>query len=207
MTEAAKKPLVIGLTGGIGSGKTAASDYFARQGIAVVDADQAARAVVAPGQPALDAIVKHFGRTILQPDNSLDRRQLRAIIFTRPEEKAWLEQLLHPKINALLSRQLAETHSAYGILVSPLLIESAQDRLVDRILVVDVPESVQLQRAMTRDHMSEAQARQIIRSQCSRAQRLSRADDIIDNSGTRAQLYQALARCHRHYLSLACEQG
>ncbi|WP_263078371.1 dephospho-CoA kinase [Endozoicomonas sp. Mp262] len=197
------KPLVIGITGGIGSGKTAVTDYFARQGIAIIDADIAARMVVEPGQPALDAIALRFGDTLLLPDKTLNRRKLREIIFNDIAEKEWLEKLLHPMINRLLEKQLAEAQSPYVILVSPLLVETSQHELADRVLVVDTSEAIQLERSMARDTMTEAQALKIIRSQSTREHRLGYADDVVDNSSTLEHLHESLKIYHQNYLVLS----
>src|SRR5512139_6307 len=128
---------VVAITGGIGSGKSAVSDRFKRLGIKVVDADIASREVVKPGQPALVAIREHFGEKVIQADGGLDRAQLRALVFAKPEKRKWLERLLHPLINAYLQRELASADSPYAILVSPLLMETGQSRFAHRILVVD----------------------------------------------------------------------
>src|SRR3989338_6241173 len=142
--------LKIGLTGGIGSGKTAATDHFQQLGIAVVDADVVAREVVVPGSPALAQIAEHFGAQILDHSGALDRAQLRKIIFSNPSEKSWLETLLHPLIRTEILRQLEQAHSPYAILVSPLLFETGQHLLVDRTLLIDAPEALQVSRATAR---------------------------------------------------------
>ena len=194
--------LIIGVTGGIGSGKTAVTDYFAHQGITVVDADLAARVVVKPGRPALAAIAERHGSDILADDGSLDRRKLRDIIFKDDREKVWLEQLLHPQIRDQILRELKESSSAYTVLVSPLLVETDQHLMVDRILVVDVPVEIQIKRTMSRDGMTEEQTLAIINKQASREQRQKKADDLIDNSGSLEQLHQQLASLHQNYLQL-----
>lgn len=194
---------VLGLTGGIGSGKTAASDAFARLGITVVDADLAARLVVAPGAPALAAIRSHFGARLINADGSLDRAALRAIVFADPAQRIWLEQLTHPLIREEIRRQIAASRSPYTLLASPLLFESRQHELVQRTLVIDVPESVQLARASTRDGVTPSQIAAIIRAQLPRAERLQRANDIIENSGDLAALEQQVAALHQRYLALA----
>lgn len=194
---------VVGVTGGIGSGKTAATDCFHDLGIDIVDADLASRVVVEPGTPALRHIAEHFGSTILQADGTLDRAALRRIIFQDPAAKQWLEQLLHPLIGAEIRRQLQGASSPYVVFVSPLLVETSQRAFCDRILVIDVPEDVQLQRTMTRDSNDAEQVRRIIASQASRAQRLELADDVIENTGSLEQLRAAVARLHARYLELA----
>ncbi len=197
------RPFVVGVTGGIGSGKSAVTDFLANLGITIIDADIAARKVVERGQPALQEIAKHFGSQILLKDGQLDRKELRNIIFAEVTEKTWLEQLLHPKINTLIEEQIKQAPPPYVVLVSPLLIETSQHLLVDKVLVVDVPESIQLTRTMTRDNMTEEQTHRIISSQASRKKRLTYADDIIDNSGSLEDLHKALAIYHKQYLKLA----
>jgi len=194
---------VVGVTGGIGSGKSAVSDRFKRLGIKVVDADIASREVVKPGQPALLAIRDHFGAELIQADGTLDRAQLRARVFADPTQRQWLEQLLHPLINAYLRRELASAESPYAVLVSPLLMETSQSRLTNRILVVDVPEHVQLERTMARDSNDEAQVKAIMAAQTTRAARLERADDVVSNIGGFDLLDRTVAELHQRYLSLA----
>ncbi|WP_339668741.1 dephospho-CoA kinase [Dasania marina] len=197
------RPLIIGLTGGIGSGKTAASDYFKQLGIDIVDADEVARLVVANGSPALARISEHFGSSILRPDGGLNRAQLRDIIFQNPEQKTWLEQLLHPLIRLSITEQLANASSPYTIFVSPLLLETDQQQLCDRILVIDVPAALQLQRASNRDNNNSEQIQRIIDSQIPRQERLKLADDVIDNSDDVAALQQKIDTLHAKYLTLS----
>ncbi len=196
---------VVAITGGIGSGKSAVSDRFKRLGIKVVDADIASREVVKPGQPALAAIQEHFGADVIQSDGALDRAQLRALVFSNPEERKWLEGLLHPLINAYLRRELASAESSYAILVSPLLMETGQSRFANRILVVDVSEKVQLERTMSRDSNSEAQVKAIMAAQSSREDRRKIADDVIVNDGGLEALDETVAQLHRRYLELAAQ--
>lgn len=198
---------VVGVTGGIGSGKTAATARFAALGITIVDADIASRIVVEPGSSALQKIAEHFGPAILLADGSLNRAALRQIIFADPSEKAWLEQLLHPLIAAEIRRQLETADSPYVIFVSPLLTESNQHKLCDRILVIDVPEDLQLQRTMQRDNNDAAQVQRIIASQASRQHRLQYADDIIENTGSLEYLSEQVAALHARYLELAREKS
>jgi dephospho-CoA kinase len=200
------KPFVIGLTGGIGSGKSAVSDRFEALGIAVVDADKASRVVVEPGSPALSAIAEHFGRGILDSGGALDRAALRAKVFADPAERAWLERLLHPLIGEEIQRGLAKAASPYAVLVSPLLLEAKQDALADRILVVDVAEATQLARTMRRDANSEAQVRAIIAAQLPRAERLARAHDVLPNDGSLEDLHRAVDALHAGYLRMASER-
>ncbi|PNG09377.1 dephospho-CoA kinase [Stutzerimonas stutzeri] len=196
------KPWILGLTGGIGSGKTAVADHFASLGVHVVDADQAARWVVEPGRPALRQIAEHFGEGILLPNGELDRAALRERVFRRPEERKWLEQLLHPLIRAEIARHLALAESPYAIMVSPLLVESGQYRQVDRVLVVDVPEALQIQRTIGRDQASEEQVRAILKVQAGREERLRHADDVLLNDRDLSWLKSEVERLHRFYLTL-----
>jgi dephospho-CoA kinase len=194
---------VIGVTGGIGSGKTAATNCFQTLGIDVVDADLASRVVVERGTDALKQIAGHFGPQILLADGALDRAALRRIIFEQPDAKQWLERLLHPLIGQEIQRQLQNAASPYVILVSPLLVEAGQNRYCHRILVIDVPEDVQLQRTVTRDSNDPDQVRRIIASQASRKQRLEQADDVLENNGSFEQLRAGVERLHDRYLQLA----
>ena len=196
--------LTIGLTGGIGSGKSAVSDRFGALGIKIVDADIASRVVVEKGRPALAAIAEHFGgNIILLEDGTLNRAGLREKIFADPAERQWLERLLHPLINQYLYDELASAESAYAILTNPLLLETHQDAACDRILVVDVPVELQVSRTMARDNNSEEQVRNIIKAQIAREDRLARADDVIVNDQDLAHLDAETARLHAQYLSLA----
>lgn len=196
------KPWTLGLTGGIGSGKTAAANHFISLGVHVVDADQAARWVVEPGRPALQRLAEHFGDAVLLPDGSLDRVALRKQVFANPVERKWLEELLHPLIRAEVSAHLAEARSPYAIMVSPLLIESGQHRQVDRVLVVDVPELLQIRRTIGRDQASEEQVRAILQAQTNREERLRHADDVLPNDRDLPCLHAEVERLHRFYLKL-----
>lgn len=196
------KPWTLGLTGGIGSGKSAVAAQFAALGVDVVDADQAARWVVEPGRPALAAIAEHFGEQVLQADGQLNRSALRELIFQAPAERGWLERLLHPLIATETAQFLANAKSPYAIMVSPLLIESGQDKLTQRILVVDVPEKLQIERTMQRDRLSAEQVRAIMAAQASRETRLSHADDILVNDRDLAWVKQEVERLHTFYLTL-----
>jgi dephospho-CoA kinase len=197
------KKFVVGLTGGIGSGKTTVASLFSALGISVVNADLCSRIVVEPGRPALNEIVRHFGASILQADETLDRAKLRSIIFQQAEEKTWLENLLHPLIHDEIQRQLQTARSAYAILESPLLVETGQKHLSNRVLVVDVDEEQQLRRTMQRDNNSEALVRSIMNSQASRTSRNSQADDIIHNYFDLVSLQQQVAALHTQYLEMA----
>ncbi len=194
--------LIIGLTGGIGSGKTAVSDLFESLGVDVVDADVVARKVVLPGSQGLQAIIEHFGPVILEADATLNRRQLRNIIFSDPAEKKWLENILHPLIESEIKKKLQQSTSIYSILVSPLLLETKQSQLVDRVLVIDVPENLQLERVQARDQQSFEQVRAIMKSQLSRVDRLAKADDVIINDADFATLKENVEALHQFYLTL-----
>ena len=194
---------VVGLTGGIGSGKSTVAEMFAALEIDLVDADVAAREVVAPGTPALAEIVEHFGPDILMADGSLDRRELRRIIFHQKQEKHWLETLLHPLIRRWLTQQISDRRSAYCLLISPLLLETGQAEMVDRILVVDVSVETQIARTLARDGGEESTVRAIIAAQIGRNQRLEHGDDIIDNDLPLQTLRQRVETLHQQYLTLA----
>ena len=195
--------LVVGVTGGIGCGKTAVTDYLATKGIVIADADQASRVVVEPGKPALQEISEHFGSHLILEGGNLNRRALRDIIFENPEERQWLEKLLHPLINQQLRQELQQATSPYVVLVSPLLFETRQHTMADRVLVIDVAEDVQIERAIKRDQISREQAEAIVRIQDNRDERRSKADDLVDNSGSLEHLYQQLDTLHQTYLQLA----
>ena len=194
--------LVIGLTGGIGSGKTLATDHFQRLGITVVDADLAARVVVEPGRPALAEIAAAFGADMLQPDGSLDRAALRRIVFADPAQRQRLEAITHPRIAEEIRRQLAASTSPYTVLVSPLLFESGQHRFAQRTVLIDAPESLQRQRAATRDKVSEQQIEAIMAAQLSREERRARADDVILNEGHIEHLHAMVEKLHDRYLEM-----
>jgi dephospho-CoA kinase len=194
---------IVGLTGGIGSGKSAVSDLFEKKGIVVVDADLVSRQVVEPGTPALAQIAEHFGLDILDQEGKLIRSKLRNIIFTDAQEKSWLEHLLHPIMNKKIRQQLADAQSQYAILSSPLLLETHQYKLTDRILVVDASEELQMQRAMRRDNNNPDLIKAIMNSQISRQERCARANDIIQNHGTIEELHKQVDKYHQLYLELS----
>ncbi|MCQ4309629.1 dephospho-CoA kinase [Pseudomonas stutzeri] len=196
------KPWVLGLTGGIGSGKSAVAEEFGRLGVHWVDADHAARWVVEPGKPALRLIAERFGEAVLASDGSLDRAVLRERIFQDLAQRKWLEELLHPLIRQEVADHLARAASPYAIMVSPLLVESGQYRQVDRVLVVDVPEAVQVERAVRRDQSSEAQIQAIVKAQVSREERLRHADDVLSNDRDLIWLGAEVERLHNFYLTL-----
>jgi dephospho-CoA kinase len=201
------RPLRIGLTGGIASGKSTVEQRFAELGVAVINADDSARAVVAPGQPGLAAVAQRFGNDVLTAAGELDRRALRTVVFADEHQRRELESILHPLIRADMERRALQTTGPYLVLSIPLLIEGqSRDRgaaRVDRILVVDIDETMQLQRLMGRDSISVDEARAIIASQASRADRLRAADDVLENSGTVPELRQAVDRLHAEYLRIA----
>ena len=195
--------LVVGVTGGIGSGKTAATDRFQALGITVVDADLASRVVVEPGRPALKAIEEHFGKEVIADDGTLNRRALRDIVFANPEERKWLERLTHPLIAQEIVNQIQASQSPYTILASPLLLESGQSRMAQRVLVIDVPEDVQIARTATRDNTDAKSVKAIIAAQMKRADRLAKADDVIVNDRSLDDLHQAVDALHQQYLEMA----
>ncbi|MDO6524216.1 dephospho-CoA kinase [Motilimonas sp. 1_MG-2023] len=196
---------ILGLTGGIGSGKSAASGVFKTLGVPVVDADVVAREVVMPtsGSGALAQITMHFDQDILLPDGQLDRVKLRKKIFADATEKQWLNNLLHPLIRQSLLSQLHSCQGDYAILEAPLLIENDLLSYIDKLVVVDVPEDIQLKRAMVRDHNSKAQIESIMAAQVSRAQRLKVADYVLDNSADLNALAQQVKALHQVILSQA----
>ena len=194
---------VFGLTGGIGSGKSAVARLFRELGVDVLDADQVAREVVDIGSQALTKIAEHFGPEILNTDLSLNRAKLRNIVFSSQEQKKWLENLLHPLIRKNIEAHLAKNIQPYQILESPLLLETNQANLVNKIIVVDVERQVQLQRACRRDGVTEEQVNAIIDSQMSRQERLNRADFVIDNNGEIAILKAQVATLHQQLTSIA----
>ena len=194
--------LLVGLTGGIASGKTLVTDYFQALGALIIDADVLAREVVVPGSPGLDALVAHFGSTLLTDDGTLDRAALRHIVFSKPAELEFLDLTLHPLIRQLSDQRIAaarlEGH-AYTIYAVPLLLETGQKERFDRIAVVDVPESVQLQRLLSRDDSTETEANAILAAQTNREHRLAIADDIINNAGSKAETKEQVSVLHRQY--------
>ena len=194
---------VVGITGGIGSGKSAVTDHLEVLGITVVDADKVARVVVEPGTNGLTAIAEHFGKDILLADGDLDRAALRKIVFDNPDERKVLEGITHPRIRDEIARQLGQATSPYVVLSSPLLLESGQNTFADYVVVVDVPEEVQLRRTMARDDNSEALVKQIMVAQLDRQTRLSRADTSITNDATLEVLYQRVDVLHEELLARA----
>ena len=194
---------VVGITGGIGSGKSAVTARLEEHGITVVDADIVAREVVEPGTPVLDAIVNHFGSDILMPNGALNRAALRKIVFETPAEREWLESVTHPAIREGIATQLAAATSAYVVLSSPLLLESSQNSFAQYVVVVDVPEEVQLKRTCARDNNDETLVRSIMAAQLSRTERCAKADLVIDNSGDLEALKVKVDDLHQSLLKLS----
>jgi dephospho-CoA kinase len=195
--------LRIGLTGGIGSGKSAVAERFVALGAGLVDTDRLARELTEPGTPALARIGAAFGPGVLAPDGALDRGVLRALVFADPGAKARLEAILHPRIRALMAARAARLRTPYCLLAVPLLFESGWESAVDRVLVVDCPEEVQVERVGRRSGLAREEVRRILAAQLPRAERLARADDAIDNGGPLAGLEPQVQRLHRRYLALA----
>ncbi|WP_380181999.1 dephospho-CoA kinase [Kalamiella sp. sgz302252] len=193
----------VALTGGIGSGKSTIANAFAAKGVDIVDADVIARQVVKPGEPALAAISERFGKEIIQPDGTLDRAALRQRVFSSPQEKTWLNALLHPLIHSETRRQLALARSVWCLWVVPLLVENNLQHLADRVLVVDVDRETQLTRTMARDNISREQAEHILAAQATREARLAVADDIIDNGGAPDEVAARVALLDQRYRQLA----
>ncbi|NVF14673.1 dephospho-CoA kinase [Vreelandella maris] len=197
--------MIIGLTGGIGSGKSTVARAFETLGAASVDADDVAREIVLPGEPALLAIKNRFGDQVIHQNGTLNRAALRDIIFKDPEQRQWLESVTHPKIRERLLQHLAQLKmqgAPYVLLVSPLLFESGQNTLVNRAVVVDVPQALQLSRTQQRDGVSESQVHAILAAQLSREQRLAQADDVIDNSGDHVSMMEQVVRLDQRYRQL-----
>lgn len=195
--------LIIGLTGGIGSGKTTVSNLFKEFGIDIIDCDIIAANLVTPEGATLKKIAEHFGSGILNQDGTLNRKLLRDIIFKDFSEREWLENLLHPLIMDEIRNQVSKTQSTYAIAVIPLLVETEAYKLVNRILVVDSPEELQIQRTINRDNCSERHVRRILNTQAGRQQRLSKADDVIVNDGNFSSLKRQVEKLHQQYLTLA----
>jgi len=195
--------LSVGLTGGIASGKSAVASAFEQYGVKTIDADTVARDIVEPGQPALAEISRQFGREILDANGALQRRKLRQVIFDDPAARGELEAITHPRIRAELARRRDACSSAYCILVVPLLVKSGMTDLVNRILVIDAPEQVQLERLVARDDIDEELARKMIAAQDARADRLAAADDVLVNTGPRKDIADLAAALHAGYARLA----
>jgi dephospho-CoA kinase len=191
----------VGVTGGIGSGKTALTDWLSKQGIVIVDADRVARDVVQPGTPTLKAIIDAFGEQYLTQDGNLDRAAMRELVFGDEKKRLLLEAITHPKIREALWDQLQRADSAYVVLSSPLLLESGQSEMVDISVVVDIPEEMQIQRTMARDANDKALVEKIMAAQMSRQERLQLADIVVDNSGDLSALRDRAALLHETLLN------
>ncbi|MDH3514235.1 MAG: dephospho-CoA kinase [Gammaproteobacteria bacterium] len=195
--------LRIGLTGGIGSGKSTIASLFAMRGVPIIDTDEIARSLTEPGQEAFDEIVRTFGDAILDEGRRIDRDKLRQRAFDNSGDRRLLENILHPRIRAIVQEKLAALEAPYGIVVVPLLVESGFGDLVDRVLVVDVFENIQIERTAARTGLSEPEIRKIMAAQASRAQRLQVANDVIENNADRKRLENEVERMHQWYRSLA----
>ena len=198
-----QRPLAIGLTGAIGSGKSACAALFSELGVPVIDADELAHALVAPGEPALDTIISTFGPDYLLPDGSLDRARLRQLVFADPARRHQLEAILHPLIRSNIKELIKATRAPYCIVVIPLLLETGQSDLVNRILVIDAPEQTLINRVAARDRLPADEIHAILGSQVNRDARLAAADDIIINTGTLDELAGKVQEQHETYLALA----
>lgn len=197
------KPYRVGLTGGIASGKSTASKFFAALGVPIIDTDKLARDVVEPGQPPLEQLVQRFGVSILTADGHLDRPALRAIVFSDPKARADLEALTHPAIGAAVEAESAKAGGPYQILVIPLLVEKGLGSQLDRVLVVDCDAELQIRRLQARDGSTAEQARAILNAQASRAARLKAAHDVIKNDGDISAVRDQVEKLHARYLELA----
>lgn len=197
--------LRVGLTGGIGSGKTTVAEMFGKHGVPVIDADEIARSLVDPYQPAYREVIEAFGNDIVDGEGNIDRDKLRELVFDDAERRQELEAILHPRVRTEIHHQSVELDAPYCIVVIPLLIEADQLDLVERVLVVDLDEEKQVQRVGARSGLSEAEVRKIIAAQIERAERLGHADDVIDNNADIANLESQVEKLHRRYLALARE--
>jgi dephospho-CoA kinase len=195
----------VGLTGGIASGKSTAAKFFGALGVPILDSDQIARDVVEPGQPPLERLVERFGPTILTADGHLDRPALRDIVFSDPKARADLEALTHPAIGAAMEARSAVAGGAYQVLVIPLLVEKNLSAHVDRVLLVDCDEDLQIRRLRVRDGSTATQAQAILSAQASRAARLKVADDVITNDADMSAVQNQVAALHARYLDLAAQ--
>jgi dephospho-CoA kinase len=198
-----RPPLLVALTGGIASGKTAVAEMFVRRGVPVLDTDQIARDLVQPGSPVLTQLVAEFGGEILNESGDLNRSRMRHLVFNEPVQREALEAIMHPAIRAELARRSVAAEGAYQIHVIPLLVETARAGDYDRVLVVDCPENVQVARLTTRDGIDETLANQILNAQATREQRLARADDVIVNTGSLEELEAFVETLHKNYSLLA----
>lgn len=198
----------VGLTGGVGSGKSTVAALFAELGVPVIDTDVIARQLTAPGGPALPAIREAFGASVMQADGSLDRAALRRRVFADAATRRQLEAILHPRIRQEVGRALADLHASYALVVIPLLVETgAYGDVLNRVLVVDCPESLQIERVMTRSGLAREEAEAILAAQAGRQARLANADDVIDNATSMAGLQAAVAGLHARYQALAAAEA
>jgi dephospho-CoA kinase len=198
--------MIVALTGGIGSGKSTVSDRFAALGVPVIDTDVIAREQVLPGSPALEEIRSAFGPVVFAPDGTLDRARLRELVFDVPDKRRQLERILHPRILAEMDRRIRALDAPYAIVVIPLLLETDQTSMADRILVVDCAEALQIARVRERSGLNKNQIRRILTAQIDRASRLVAADDVIENNGSLDELIAAVDRLHESYLLLASDR-
>ncbi|MCW9012707.1 MAG: dephospho-CoA kinase [Gammaproteobacteria bacterium] len=199
--------LVIGLTGGIGSGKSTVADLFSKLGVPIIDTDILARKIVEPGQIALQKLKNFFGNSIIDQQGCLNRKKLAELIFNDESKRKKLESILHPEITRLMQHQLGQLDSAYAIVVIPLLVETEQNKLVDRVLLVDCSQQQQIQRVLNRDERSQEQIEAIIKSQASAEERLSVADDVINNRENTGSLSDQVEELHKKYLKLSQNFG
>jgi len=195
--------LVIGITGGIGSGKTTVANLFADVGVPVIDADDLARRVVARGEPGYGEIVEHFGSEILDEAGELDRRKMREHVFSDPGKRARLEAIVHPRVYAMMKQLLDNLECPYAIVVVPLLIETGEREIVDRVLVVDSPEELQIERTLRRDGTTREGVERILAAQTDRRSRLAAADDVIENAASESDLKDEVVSLHHRYLEEA----
>jgi dephospho-CoA kinase len=200
--KGALRPLRVGLTGGVGSGKSTVASHFEALGVPVIDADRIARLLVAPGQPALLEVAAYFGDEVIK-DGQLDRTALRQKIFADDHQRRWLERLLHPKIYAAIEQQIAAQSAPYVLVVVPLLLETGRLDLVDRLLVVDVDPILQIQRVVGRDQLESSEVEKMLEAQINRETRLLAADDVLDNSGSPDDLPQKVLKLNQAYLNMA----
>lgn len=196
---------VVGLTGGIGSGKSFIANYFANLGVPIIDADVIAHDITAPGQPAAKTIETHFGNSVINPDGSLDRTALRQIIFNDPDQRQWLEELLHPLIIDEMKLQIGKLESSYCIAIIPLLFEVKVNHFINRILVIDTTEALQVERTMARDNINKEAVLKILQAQVKRIERTEQAHDIICNDGQPDDVSQQVTKLHQQYLKMAAE--
>ena len=200
------QPLIVGLTGGIGSGKSTVAELFSKLGATIIDADVIARELVAPGEPALEEIIATFDTDCLDPSGQLDRGKLRRLVFSDPVQRQRLEAILHPKIISNINKLIADVRMAYCIVVIPLLLETRQTDLVDRILVVDTPVKIRIARVAVRDQLSTDEINAIIKTQADRQTQLQAADDVICNTGSLDELAILVQKQHDCYLKIAANR-